>query len=128
MKKVLKTYLHLFVKNYPPNINNKLSMYFLRNSSGMVPVPNTLDEADVVLTPYFDYGLLNSHPLYMLNQVLTKVYTPLLSYRERPEDHLMGQMKAITNGENKTEETQYQNKADDEKEMRVRTKGKKKFI
>ncbi len=84
-------------------------MYFLRNTSGMVPVPNTVEESDQTLPQYFDYGLLNSHPLYMLNQVLTKVYTPLLSYRERPEDHSAGQIKAIKG----------EDKVDDEKEMRV---------
>lgn len=73
MKTILKTYLHIHCKMYPPDINNKLSMYFLRNTAGMVPVFNTLDEARTVLPQYFDYGLLNSHPLYLLNQVLTKV-------------------------------------------------------
>ena len=117
LKKILRTYLHLFCKTYPPNINNKLSMYFLRNTAGMVPVPNTVDEADVVLPQYFDYGLLNSHPLYMLNQVLTKVYTPLLSYRERPEDHHPGQMKAITSGD----KNETISRADEEKAQRVRS-------
>jgi hypothetical protein len=75
----------------------------------MVPVPNTLDEAETTLPEYFDYGILNAHPLYMLNQVLTKVYTPLLSYRD---DHFSKQ-KAITSEDEKPEVV-------DEKEIRVK--------
>ena len=100
--------MNLFNKRYPVNTNNEKSIYFLRNTSGMVPVPNTLDEAETTLPEYFDYGILNAHPLYMLNQVLTKVYTPLLSYRD---DHF-NKKKAITSEDDKPEVV-------DEKELRV---------
>ena len=121
LKKVMKTYLHLFNKQYPVNSNNNVGIYFLRNSPGMVPVPNSIEEAESVLPEYFDYGILNAHPLYMLNQVLTKVYTPLLSYRE---DHFVGKMKPILSGE----EEPSTNKVDDEKEMRVSLKNKVFFL
>ncbi len=58
---------------YPPDISSKLTIYFLRTSVGTVHVPNSIEEADTLLPEFFDYGILNSHPLFMLNQMLTKV-------------------------------------------------------
>ena len=58
---------------YPPDLSSKLSMYFIRTTPGTVQVPYTLDEAHEILPPYFDFGMLNSHPLFMLSQMLTKV-------------------------------------------------------
>lgn len=58
---------------YPPDISSKLTIYFLRTSAGTVQVPNSLEEAETILPSFFDYGILNSHPLFMLNQMLTKV-------------------------------------------------------
>lgn len=102
----------MFNKQYPVNTNNNKSVYFLRNTSGMVPVPNTVEEAELTMSEFFDYGILNAHPLYMLNQVLTKVYTPLLSYRS---DHVKKPKAAITNGDEKPAEPE----VEDEKEIRV---------
>ena len=56
-----------------PDISNKLCMYFLRARPGTFSVPGTADEANDVLSYFFDYGILNSHPLFMLTQMLTKV-------------------------------------------------------
>jgi hypothetical protein len=48
-------------------------MFFLRITSGTVIVPNLYSEADQILNEYFDYGVLNSHPLFMLNTMLEGV-------------------------------------------------------
>ena len=58
---------------YPSDINSKLSMFFLRTTVGAVQLPNNLEEAHLSLPQYFDFGILNSHPLFMLSQTLTKV-------------------------------------------------------
>jgi hypothetical protein len=63
---------------YPPDLSKKISMYFIRTTSGTVQVPYTLDEAHEILPPYFDFGILNSHPLFMLSQMLTKVKIVIL--------------------------------------------------
>lgn len=71
---------------YPSNISSQLCIYFLRNSPGAVPVPISQNDACSNLPKYFDFGILNSHPLYTLNQMLSKIYTPLLSYRDEALD------------------------------------------
>ena len=48
-------------------------IYFLRNTEGMVPLPNTIDEANEVLPSQFEMGILNGHSLVMLEQVMTQV-------------------------------------------------------
>ena len=106
---------------YPSDLTNKMSVFFLRTTPGIVPLPNSFDETDVVLPHFFDFGLLNSHPLFMLNQMLTKIYTPLLSYKG--DDRLLvghkaaGSRKAIKPaGE---EEEDVVDKVDSEKAARV---------
>jgi hypothetical protein len=69
----MRTYLFMNCGTYPPDISSKLTIYFLRTSVGTVHVPNSIEEADTLLPEFFDYGILNSHPLFMLNQMLTKV-------------------------------------------------------
>lgn len=63
----------MYCGTYPPDINSKLTIFFLRTSHGTVQAPNSIEEADIILPSFFDYGILNSHPLFMLNQILTKV-------------------------------------------------------
>ena len=58
---------------YPPGLTNKVSIYFLRTTPGTVQPPNSFEETNLLMPKYFDFGVLNSHPLLMLNQVLTKV-------------------------------------------------------
>lgn len=107
---------------YPPDINTKISMFFLRTTPGTVQVPGSIDEANNILPQYFDFGILNSHPLFMLSQMLTKIYTPLLSYRGNDkDDHLMHQFAIKQKGEEDAQQEQNQvvDKVDDEKAARV---------
>lgn len=60
--------------NYLPEEARELdSVYFLRTTDGMVPLPNTMDEANNVLPGLFEIGILNGHSLVMLQQVINKV-------------------------------------------------------
>jgi len=112
----MKTYLYMHYGTYPPDINSKLSMFFLRTTPGAIMLPNNLEEAHQILPNYFEFGLLNSHPLYMLSQLLTKVYTPLLSYR--------GDDRLIPRSKPKIEEKASVDNVDNEKAARVSLKKK----
>ena len=73
-----------------------------------------MDEAKAQMPKYLDFGLLNSHPLYLLNLILTKVYQPLLSYRiEKQEEEITDASE--TDGKKKVD------RVDSEKAMRVNT-------
>ncbi len=48
--------------------------YFLRNTEGMVPLPNSLDEANESLPALFENGLLNNNSLIMLEQIINQVW------------------------------------------------------
>jgi hypothetical protein len=111
----MKTYLYMDLGTYPPDISSKLSMFFLRTTPGIVILPNSMEEANIILNSYFDYGFLNSHPLFMLSQMLTKVYTPLLSYRgDREEFVRRPAIKEKGEDENKTKtDKAKENKQDD---------------
>ena len=50
-------------------------LFLLRNSEGMVPLPNTIEEATETLPSYFETGILNGHSLLMLEQIITQVLT-----------------------------------------------------
>ena len=63
-------------------MSNMDSIYFLRNSPGMVILPNTVEEAQQELPGYFEVGVLTGHSLIMLEQVITQV-------------SMMGQMPSV---------------------------------
>ena len=62
------THCHL-----PEGHTSRDCMYLLRNSDGMVPLPNTVEEANETLPSYFEFGILNGHSLLMLEQIITQV-------------------------------------------------------
>ena len=116
LKTILKTYLYMNCGSYPPDLSTKLCIYFIRTSPGTVQAPYTLEEAHDILPPYFDFGLLNSHPLFMLSQALNKIYTPLLSYRG--DDDPIVQRPAIKQA-GEEEPAKSVDKVEDEKAARV---------
>ena len=66
--------------NFLPEGSQDLdSVYFLRTTEGMVPLPNTIGEANATLPGLFEIGLLNGHSLLMLQQVINKVRRLLLA-------------------------------------------------
>ena len=60
----------------PENVIEEDCLYFLRASSGMVPLPNTIQEAEETMSGYLEYGILNGHSLVMLEQIISHVFFP----------------------------------------------------
>jgi len=48
-------------------------VYFVRNLAGVIPVPNDLDEANTTLSTHVESGVLNSHSLSSLEQMISQV-------------------------------------------------------
>ncbi|XP_035829687.1 dynein heavy chain 10, axonemal isoform X2 [Aplysia californica] len=82
IQKVWRTYLYMCYEHLPEECADSQCIYFLRNTSGMVPLPSSLAEAEETLPNYFEYGVLNGHSLVMLEQIISMVYMPLLSYNQ----------------------------------------------
>ena len=57
----------------PEEVSDFTSIYFLRNTEGMAPLPNSVEEANVELPKCFEVGILNGHSLNMLEQIITQV-------------------------------------------------------
>ncbi|XP_072163343.1 dynein axonemal heavy chain 10-like [Diadema setosum] len=76
----MRTVLYLCHGHVPEEVAEEDCVYFIRNSPGMVDLPNTMDEANDMLPKFFEYGILNGHSLVMLEQIITQVYIPLLSF------------------------------------------------
>ena len=72
--------MHMAFGHLPESVMDYESIYFLRNSTGMVPLPNSIEDAEAMLPNQFEMGVLNGHSLVMLEQVITQVYMPLLSF------------------------------------------------
>ncbi|XP_070572584.1 dynein axonemal heavy chain 10-like isoform X2 [Ptychodera flava] len=79
-QKVMNTILHMCHGHLPEEVSEQDCVYFIRNTPGMVELPNTLEEANDMLPKYFEFGILNGHSLVMLEQIITQVYMPLLSF------------------------------------------------
>uniref|UniRef100_H2ZL67 Dynein heavy chain tail domain-containing protein n=1 Tax=Ciona savignyi TaxID=51511 RepID=H2ZL67_CIOSA len=64
-------------------------VYFLRNISGVIPVPNDIEEANATLSTYVETGLLNAHSLVMLEQMIAQVFIPLLSFGQHKSGEIL---------------------------------------
>uniref|UniRef100_A0A1I8GN74 Dynein heavy chain 10, axonemal n=1 Tax=Macrostomum lignano TaxID=282301 RepID=A0A1I8GN74_9PLAT len=83
IRNVMVTYLHVSYMDIPEAGRQTKCYYLIRNSEGMVPLPNSLAEARQTLPQYFQSGFIDaSEPLKMLAQLITNVYSPLLSYHQ----------------------------------------------
>ena len=67
------TYLYMVYQQLPEEVSQYTTVYFLRNTPGMVTLPNTMDEAHEILPALFEIGVLNGHTLIMLEQMITQV-------------------------------------------------------
>ena len=72
---VVHNHLYMCQGNLTQEILQQDSVYFLRNTEGMVPLPNTLEEANEQLPDLIEMGLLNGHSLNMLDNLITQVCT-----------------------------------------------------
>ena len=60
-------------QHLPEDVIEENCLYFLRNTPGMVPLPNSIEEANEMLPAYFEFGILNGHSLIMLEQIIGQV-------------------------------------------------------
>ena len=72
--KVMRTYLYMCYQHLPEEYASSDCVYFLRNTPGMVPLPNSTEEANETLPGYFEIGFLNGHSLVMLEQIISQVW------------------------------------------------------
>ena len=72
--------MYMCYEHLPEDFQDGDAFYFVRNTTGPVPLPSSLDEANQTLPPVFEFGSLNGQSLSMLEQLLTLVYMPLLSH------------------------------------------------
>ncbi|XP_064619187.1 dynein axonemal heavy chain 10-like isoform X2 [Lineus longissimus] len=100
--KVMRTYLHMSYQHLPEKVAEVDCIYFLRNTPGMVPLPNTIEEANDMLPSYFEMGILNGHSLVMLEQVITKVYMPILSFNQHKNGDASGKSEHPPTREDKS--------------------------
>ncbi|PIK48528.1 putative dynein heavy chain 10, axonemal isoform X3 [Apostichopus japonicus] len=80
---IVKTYLYMCHGHIPEEVAVDDCVYFIRNTPGMVDLPNTIDEAHEILPQFFEYGILNGHSLVMLEQIITQS----LPSRRIPDQH-----------------------------------------
>jgi dynein heavy chain len=120
MKNILKTYLFMYYNSYPSDMSSKMSVFFIRTTPGTVPVPNSINEARQTLPQYFDFGLLNAHPLFLLSQMLNKVYAPLLSHRGMDEEPKPSRLAVKDVDQSGGQTKQKVDKVQDEKDARKR--------
>ncbi|XP_014779882.1 dynein axonemal heavy chain 10 isoform X2 [Octopus bimaculoides] len=79
IQKVEKDYLYMSFENLPEEFSSCNCIYFVRTTSGVIPMPQSHEEMGE-LSFYFEYGLLNQHLLIVLEQIALQVYQPLLSF------------------------------------------------
>lgn len=73
IQKVMRPYLYMCYQHLPEELADQDSVYFLRNTPGMVPLPNSMEEANETLPAFFEMGILNGHSLVMLEQIISQV-------------------------------------------------------
>ncbi|XP_025092040.1 dynein heavy chain 10, axonemal-like isoform X1 [Pomacea canaliculata] len=76
---VMKTYIYMYF-DYPEERLVERSFFIIRNSGGELPLPATKKEADMILPSYFEFGDSDKFILLQMQQMLDKVYRPLLAY------------------------------------------------
>ena len=69
----MRTYLYMCHGHVPEQVAEEDCVYFIRNTPGMVDLPNTMEEALDMLPKFFEYGILNGHSLVMLEQIISQV-------------------------------------------------------
>ncbi|XP_076453104.1 dynein axonemal heavy chain 10-like [Babylonia areolata] len=94
IQKVWRTYLYMVYQHLPEEVTDENCLYFLRNTPGMVPLPNSIEEANEMLPAYFEFGILNGHSLIMLEQIIGQVFMPLLSFSQLKNGEAMASPSA----------------------------------
>ncbi|XP_069475795.1 dynein axonemal heavy chain 10 [Ambystoma mexicanum] len=74
--------LHLAYNSIPEQFINANVLFFLRNTQEPIAEPKEMDEANSYMPKLVEYGILNGHPLMMLQHIFSQVFMPLLSYNQ----------------------------------------------
>ena len=101
VQKVYRTLLFASCDVIPSVADDTNAVYFQRTTTGPVPLPSSIDEANEVMPNLFEFGSLNENAtLLMLDQVLQNVYIPILSYcGTRSSEQATSAESATTSGE-----------------------------
>ena len=73
----------------PEAVFEQDSVYFMRNTEGMVALPSSMEEAAENLPALFEIGILNGHSLVMLEQVCTSHNYLYMVYSFKGIQHLL---------------------------------------
>jgi dynein heavy chain len=76
----------------PRSVASRQSVYFIKHEASPVPEPSNVAEQEAVFSNALEFGLLNGRNLVMLEQIISRIYLPLLS-SERASDQ-QGQLAA----------------------------------
>ncbi|KAJ3055760.1 Dynein heavy chain 10, axonemal [Rhizophlyctis rosea] len=71
--------LYLCLNQVPDKVAEVNSTYFLRNARGSIPFPRSVEDAKMQLPKWLERGYFSGHALFMLEQVISEVYLPILS-------------------------------------------------
>ena len=88
IQKVIRTVMYVCYENLPDDYGDDNAFYFVRNTTGPVALPSTLEEAEEILPPLFEFASHNGPSLQMLENLLTMVYMPLLSHNGQRNEGL----------------------------------------
>lgn len=55
-------------------------VYFVRSTTGEVPMPNTVEDAEEILPIYFSFGYSNCNTLVMIELLLGQVQKPFFLF------------------------------------------------
>ena len=80
--------MYVCYENLPDDYVDDNAFYFVRNTTGPVALPSTLEEAEEILPPLFEFASHNGPSLQMLEHLLTMVYMPLLSHNGQRNEGL----------------------------------------
>lgn len=61
-------------------VSCKVYGYLVRSCDKVIPTPNDIEEAELVLPAFLEIGVVNGSPLRMIDQVLSNVFLPMLSF------------------------------------------------
>lgn len=81
------------IESLPESISQVNCIYFLKNSSGQIPIPLNAADANETMSLFLEIGYLSGQALLMLEQVLSEVYLPLLSNMTFENTSLLGDAK-----------------------------------
>ncbi|XP_069071115.1 dynein axonemal heavy chain 10 [Pleurodeles waltl] len=82
MKKVYHSKLFVANNKVPDEFMDAHILFFLRNTQESITELADMDEANELMPKKLEYGILNGHPLLMLQHVFSQIFMPLLSYNQ----------------------------------------------